>query len=269
MATIKKPAKKMQEGGKVKIKIKIKPDRKQAREQKKFETSMQDKPIMFMRDGVMKNPGFEADKASKDAGYKAAKDSINKISGMKKGGTIKKMQGGGVMNTKLKDIPGKVKSTVKKVADKVKNSSVGDAVNAATSGGYSAAKTIGRGVRAFRDQIGSINDRMPKKKMGGAVKAKNGKSFPDLNKDGKITKADILKGRGVIAKKGASIKKAQTGNNIKVNPPAGYTKGSGYKSFGKSGVSVKKMQYGGEAASMVPPMMKKGGTTKKCKYGCK
>jgi hypothetical protein len=106
-------------------------------------------------------------------------------------------------------------------------------------------------------------------KKGGVVKAKNGKSFPDLNKDGKITKADILKGRGVIAKKGASIKKAQTGNNIKVNPPAGYTKGSGYKSFGKSGVSVKKMQYGGAAASMVPPMMKKGGATKKCKYGCK
>jgi hypothetical protein len=102
-----------------------------------------------------------------------------------------------------------------------------------------------------------------------AKKAKSGGSFPDLNKDGKITKADILKGRGVIAKKGASIKKAQTGNNIKVNPPAGYTKGSGYKSFGKSGVSVKKMQYGGEAASMVPPMMKKGGATKKCKYGCK
>lgn len=39
-------------------------------------------------------------------------------------------------------------------------------------------------------------------------KAKNGKSFPDLNKDGKITKADILKGRGVIAKKGATVKKA-------------------------------------------------------------
>jgi hypothetical protein len=75
-------------------------------------------------------------------------------------------------------------------------------------------------------------------KSGGAVKAKNGKSFPDLNKDGKITKADILKGRGVIAKKGAAVKK-------------------------------KKMQYGGAAASMVPPMMKKGGATKKCKYGCK
>jgi hypothetical protein len=31
--------------------------------------------------------------------------------------------------------------------------------------------------------------------------------FPDLNKDGKITKADILKGRGVIKRKGGAIKK--------------------------------------------------------------
>ncbi len=45
----------------------------------------------------------------------------------------------------------------------------------------------------------------PKRKM------KSGGSFPDLNKDGKITRADILKGRGVIAKKGASVKKAKMG----------------------------------------------------------
>lgn len=44
-------------------------------------------------------------------------------------------------------------------------------------------------------------------KTVGKPKAKNGGSFPDLNKDGKITKADILKGRGVIAKKGAKVKK--------------------------------------------------------------
>jgi len=31
--------------------------------------------------------------------------------------------------------------------------------------------------------------------------AKKGKSFPDLNKDGKVTKKDILIGRGVIGKK--------------------------------------------------------------------
>jgi hypothetical protein len=43
-------------------------------------------------------------------------------------------------------------------------------------------------------------------KFGGKMKkAENGKSFPDLNKDGKITKADILKGRGVIAKNGMKM----------------------------------------------------------------
>ena len=36
---------------------------------------------------------------------------------------------------------------------------------------------------------------------------KGGKAFPDLNKDGKVTKADILKGRGVF-KKGGMSKKA-------------------------------------------------------------
>jgi len=38
-------------------------------------------------------------------------------------------------------------------------------------------------------------------KKGGSVK-----SFPDLNKDGKVTKADILKGRGIIKKKGGVVK---------------------------------------------------------------
>ena len=48
----------------------------------------------------------------------------------------------------------------------------------------------------------------PKQKNGGKMaKAKSGGSFPDLNKDGKITKADVLKGRGVIAKKGAKVAK--------------------------------------------------------------
>jgi ribosomal protein L21E len=38
--------------------------------------------------------------------------------------------------------------------------------------------------------------------------AKGGKAFPDLNKDGKITRADVLKGRGVFKKGGMS--KGQT-----------------------------------------------------------
>lgn len=44
-------------------------------------------------------------------------------------------------------------------------------------------------------------------KKGGAIKKYAKGGFPDLNKDGKITKADILKGRGVIKKKGGSIKR--------------------------------------------------------------
>lgn len=89
-------------------------------------------------------------------------------------------------------------------------------------------------------------------KKGGAVKkAKSGGSFPDLNKDGKITKADILKGRGVIAKSGAALKK-QAAVAIAMK---------------KAGKAPKKMQYGGEAASMVPPTMKKGGKMKKAQSG--
>ena len=40
-----------------------------------------------------------------------------------------------------------------------------------------------------------------------ATKRKRKKSFPDLNKDGKITRADILMGRGVIKKKKKKRKK--------------------------------------------------------------
>jgi hypothetical protein len=44
-------------------------------------------------------------------------------------------------------------------------------------------------------------------KKGGVVKKYAKGGFPDLNKDGKITKADILKGRGVIKKRGGAVKK--------------------------------------------------------------
>jgi hypothetical protein len=100
-----------------------------------------------------------------------------------------------------------------------------------------------------------------------AKKAKSGGSFPDLNKDGKITQKDILIGKGVLpktAKKGMKLKKQAA---IAI-------------SMKKAGIAPKKkMQYGGAAASMVPKgakkanygtsMMKMGGTTKKCMYGCK
>ena len=49
---------------------------------------------------------------------------------------------------------------------------------------------------------------IPMYKDGGSV----GKSFPDLNKDGMVTKADVLMGRGVKKKRmGGSIKKYRKG----------------------------------------------------------
>jgi hypothetical protein len=45
-------------------------------------------------------------------------------------------------------------------------------------------------------------------KKGGEIKTK---SFPDLTGDGKVTMKDILKGRGVIKKKGGMMKKADGG----------------------------------------------------------
>ena len=47
----------------------------------------------------------------------------------------------------------------------------------------------------------------PRSKMMKGGKAKGKKGFPDLTGDGKVTFKDILKGRGVIKKKGGMIKK--------------------------------------------------------------
>tara|TARA_R110000822_G_scaffold1894_1_gene9055 strand:+ start:299 stop:691 length:393 start_codon:yes stop_codon:yes gene_type:complete len=94
----------------------------------------------------------------------------------------------------------KPKSVSKRIGDitlrDVKNAGE-SALNLSTLGGYGVAK------KKIKKLTGM--------KTGGTMKkAKNGASFPDLNKDGKVTKADILKGRGVIAKKGASVKKKAT-----------------------------------------------------------
>ncbi len=83
------------------------------------------------------------------------------------------------------------------------------------------------------------------------------KSFPDLNKDGKVTKKDVLIGRGVLpktAKKGMKVKKAQTGTTQDLVNRAAATKPAPEK----------------RSIPRPASMMKKGGKmTKKCAYGCK
>ena len=57
-------------------------------------------------------------------------------------------------------------------------------------------------------KISKITQKLPEKKAkGGRVGLKGGSDFPDLNKDGKTTFADVLIGRGVIPKNKKNKKK--------------------------------------------------------------
>jgi hypothetical protein len=154
-----------------------------------------------------------------------------------------------------------------------------DALQIVTLGGYGKVK------KAFGGEY--KHKKIGERKNGGKVtKAKNGKSFPDLNKDGKITKADILKGRGVIAKKGAAVKKAKNGtiqpmgkDARKVGESKYVSEDGNYKMKFKpkdnesAGGFVQRRTLKGflkgspKAAGKVN--FKSGGSMKKCRYGCK
>jgi len=103
-----------------------------------------------------------------------------------------------------------------------------------------------------------------KMEMGGDMKKSNDNSSfaklaPPYNK---ATYADKIAG--------ATQGKAKSGAKMKMGGAMAKQAAVAIamKKAGKT--PKKKMQYGGEAASMVPPaMMKKGGAMKKCKYGCK
>lgn len=115
---------------------------------------------------------------------------------------------------------------------------------------------------------------------------KTGGGFPDLNKDGKLSKADVLVGRGVIkAKKGMKVKKAQDGDKFNYKLPKPMV---GKVSADTTGYSAGKKKFpatvtspsGSTKSGNVPrriikseiekmPKQKKGGMTKKCAYGCK
>ena len=57
---------------------------------------------------------------------------------------------------------------------------------------------VARGNRAARREAGmKAGGKVKKMAYGGKVAKKAKGGFPDLNKDGKVTKADILQGRGV------------------------------------------------------------------------
>lgn len=91
---------------------------------------------------------------------------------------------------------------------------IGSKLTSATPLGILAGKEAVNGMFGLNKPAAPANSMM---KKGGAVKAKKGGSFPDLNKDGKITKADVLIGRGVVKpakktmKSGGTMKKCKSG----------------------------------------------------------
>ena len=133
----------------------------------------------------------------------------------------KKYQSGGKADP---DVPSWASKVSEQVRAEMKNPALGDERRRkADSTARADWKKAADFERAYHKKEGNIIEDRPsgstkytvvakkkgEMKSGGKMKKyKSGGSFPDLNKDGKVTKADILKGRGVIAKKGAMIKKA-------------------------------------------------------------
>jgi hypothetical protein len=128
--------------------------------------------------------------------------------------TIKKYQSGGSAAKKQVSIPKQfeTKGPQKDIVNAFKSKSSNEPSNKrSTPFGRVADMSKTRTMRLLsKDAPNEMQ------KNGGKMKkAKSGGSFPDLNKDGKITKADILKGRGVIAKSGTKMKpKANYGKSM-------------------------------------------------------
>ena len=117
---------------------------------------------------------------------------------------------------------------------------------------------------------GKLGPAKPKMKMGGELKT------PTEDQKGLKALPTAVRNKMGFKKNGGTMKKAMMGTDMS----ASSMMKMGGKMAKQAAVAIamkkagktpkKKMQYGGEAASMKPTaMMKKGGMMKKCKYGCK
>jgi len=199
---------------------------------------------------------------------------------------MKKYQGGGNLDPRVAAFL--KKRAASDTTKKYNRGEMLETINAITAGKIKPRvdkpMASGQGTKKYATVSGKDTTYMSKadfekkyaqKKDGGKIKkAKSGGSFPDLNKDGKITKADILKGRGVIAKKeaknGTKIKKAQNGDTTQIQKP------SDKATFIRRGSSAGRMptlksKQTLEGSKRGVSMMSKGGKMKmggKCKNGC-
>ena len=173
---------------------------------------------------------FKAKKAKKTPEKTKDTPRANMALARKTGTAPKKMMGGGMMKSKMKakgmKAGGKMKAKGYMAGGKMKS-------KMSTKGGAMG------GPRKFKE--------------GDQVKRKG--KFPDLNKDGKVTQADILQGRGVIGGRSAAAKKKA---NTKKTPAK---KASDMKSMLMPGMTTAKVP----ASAMERPTGKtfeKGGKVK-------
>ena len=102
----------------------------------------------------------------------------------------------GKINVKTSNPLSKLKEKIRKIVDgKAKGGRVGLRLGSRKSNIQKIKETFGPKTNKVKKEKEKQNVRMQAKK-GGAAKKK--KKFPDLTGDGKVTFADVLKGRGVI-----------------------------------------------------------------------
>lgn len=126
----------------------------------------------------------------------------------KMGGSIKKKyQTGGSMMKPTKIAAGPVKKGSYEEAIAKNKSLVGSALKKEAAKKAKAGmpkKQSGGVIPASPIVTSPIQGRTTNRAAAGNPMAKGGQSFPDLNRDGKVTQADILKGRGVYKKGGSA-----------------------------------------------------------------
>ena len=116
-------------------------------------------------------------------------------------------------------------------------------------------KRMKRGGRTMKRGGGMMKKRM---KKGGAAK-----KFPDLSGDGKVTKKDVLMGRGVIKKAmGGKIIKSlkEVGKKLAKGGQGMKNKGKGRPS--KQAFPSKSNRFGKMGGGMMKKRMKRGGRAK-------
>ena len=102
----------------------------------------------------------------------------------------------GKLNVKTSNPLSKFKEKIRKIVDKkAKGGRVGLRLGSRKSNIQKIKETFGPKTSKVKKEKEKPNVRMQAKKGGDAKKKKK---FPDLTGDGKVTFADILKGRGVI-----------------------------------------------------------------------